>query len=60
MNEISCFGLDFLAKCPQSHYTDHFIFNLETAVSSLAIVVAIYALFLERRFRIRLGIKESQ
>lgn len=60
MNSIPCLGLDFLAKCSQSHISDHFLFNLETAVSSLAIIVAIYALFLERRFRVRIGIKNSQ
>ncbi len=60
MNDIYCLGLGFLAKCPQSHYSDHFLFNLETAISSLAIIVAIYALLLERRFRVRVGIKEAQ
>lgn len=60
MNDISCLGLDFLAKCPQINMTDHFLFNLETAVSSLAIIVAIYALFLERRFRVRIGMKNTQ
>ncbi len=60
MNDIYCLGLNFLAKCPSTHYSDHFLFNLGTAVSSLAVVVAIYALLLERRFRVRLGIKRSQ
>ncbi|MEI7890824.1 MAG: hypothetical protein WCI36_02550 [bacterium] len=60
MNEIPCLGLNFLAKCSQSNYTDHFLFNLETAVSSLAIIVAIYALLLERRFRVRIEIKEAE
>ncbi|MFC1644569.1 hypothetical protein ACFL08_00905 [Patescibacteria group bacterium] len=60
MNEIYCFGLNFFAKCPETHLNDHFLFNLETAVSSLAIVVAIYALLLEKRFRVRIQIKRSQ
>lgn len=60
MNDTACLGLDFLAKCSQSNLTDHFLFNLETAVSSLAIIVAIYALFLERRFRVRIGLKNTQ
>lgn len=60
MNSMPCLGLDFLAKCSQANIADHFLFNLETAVSSLAVIVAIYALFLERRFRVRIGIKNSQ
>jgi len=60
MNDVSCLGLQFLGKCSQSHLTDHFLFNLETAVSSLAVIIAIYALFLERRFRVRMDLKNTQ
>lgn len=61
MNDIPCLGLNFLAKCSQTHYTDHFLFNLETAVSSLAVIIAIYVLLLERRFRVRVfGIKKAR
>lgn len=60
MNNIPCLGLNFLARCPATHITDHFLFNLETAVSSLAIIIAIYALFLERRFRVRMFLKNTQ
>lgn len=40
--------------------TEHFLFNFETAISSLAIVVSIYALLLEKRFRARIAIKRNQ
>ena len=60
MNEISCLGLSFLAKCSATHYAEHFLFNFEVAVSSLAIIVSIYALFLERRFRARIAIKGAR
>lgn len=55
-----CFGLNFLNQCSKSQLTEHFLFNFETAISSLAIVVSLYALFLERRFRVRVEIKRDQ
>ena len=55
-----CFGLNFLNECSDSQLTEHFLFNFETAISSLAIVVSIYALLLEKRFRVRIAIKKDQ
>lgn|GEM_PF-6006036 len=59
MNQIHCLGLNFLATCSSGHVTEHFLFNFETAISSLAIVIAIYALILENRFRVRIVLKRN-
>ncbi|PIZ95321.1 MAG: hypothetical protein COX80_04715 [Candidatus Magasanikbacteria bacterium CG_4_10_14_0_2_um_filter_33_14] len=58
MNQIPCLGLNFLAKCSESHITEHFLFNLETAISGLAVFIAIYALVLEKRFQVRIALKK--
>ncbi|OJI06573.1 hypothetical protein BK004_02715 [bacterium CG10_46_32] len=60
MESIPCLGLNFLSECSEGHLTEHFLFNLETAISGLAIVVAIYALVLERRFRALMELKRNE
>jgi hypothetical protein len=55
-----CFGLSAFNQCSESQLTEHFLFNFETAISSLAIVVSVYALLLEKRFRVRVVIKRNQ
>lgn len=60
MNEIPCLGIDFLARCPVSHYRDHFLFNFEIAIASMAIVISIYVLLIERRFRVRVSLKKEE
>ncbi len=59
MSEIQCLGLNFLSKCSETHLSEHFLFNFETAISSLAIIISIYALVLEKRFRARVNIKRN-
>lgn len=59
MDEVSCLGIDFFARCPVSHYRDHFLFNFEIAIASMAVVISIYALFIERRFRVRIFLKRD-
>lgn len=60
MNTVSCLGLHFLAQCSEFQYKEHFLFNFETAIASLAMVVSIYALLIEKRFRIRVSIKRNE
>lgn len=60
MNKIPCLGLSFLARCSEFHLREHFLFNFEVAVASIAIVVSIYALLIERRFRVRISIKKDE
>lgn len=60
MNTVSCLGLHFLAHCSEFQYKEHFLFNFETAIAGLAMVVSIYALLIEKRFRIRVSIKKNE
>lgn len=50
---MNCLGLGFLPYCSDLQLEEHFLFSFQTAISALAVVVSIYALMLERRFKIR-------
>lgn len=51
-----CLGLQMLSVCPVSDVNSHFLFNLDVAIASIAIVVSIYSLFLAKEFQIRVVI----
>lgn len=55
---MGCLGINFLPYCSDLQLEGHFLFNFQTAISALAIVVSIYALILERRFKIRSKLRE--
>ncbi|MCW1887972.1 MAG: hypothetical protein KIH67_000240 [Candidatus Moranbacteria bacterium] len=60
MNDIPCLGLSFLAECIPTHHREHFLFNFEVAITSFAVVIAIYSLILERRYRVRIYLKRRE